>query len=470
MSADMLRQLPSVSDLLIGLTDFENVLGHKKVTDTVRKHLQKARVSIRDHQNAPTTESLLDAVRDELIECSGQGNGVNPVINATGVIIHTNLGRVVLSQSAQKAVLDAAMSYQALEYDLETGQRGLRGKFTEQLVAQLSMAEDALVVNNCAAATILMLSVIAQGKAMVISRGELVEIGGGFRVPEIMTQSGARLIEVGTTNKTRIDDYIRAIKTSPDVAGILKVHPSNFKQVGFSEHVSLTDLTRIAAVHENRLRDSFVPVLHDLGSGAVLDTARFGISHEPTVQESVLSGVALTAFSGDKLFGGPQAGIIVGAKDYVDQCRHHPLARAFRADKLTLAALGATAQHYIRNEADTQIPLWRMMSATSADIGHRALAVVTRIQPWCEANNIIVGIEDGESTIGGGSLPGDTLKTVLISLHVDQATQLLRDLRQSIVPIIARIKSGNILIDLRTVLDDEELIRSLTKTAVDFSG
>jgi L-seryl-tRNA(Ser) seleniumtransferase len=308
-----------------------------------------------------------------------------------------------------------------------------------------------------------MLSAIAANKSVIISRGELVEIGGGFRVPEIMAQSGARLVEVGTTNRTSLRDFIKANQEHDDVGAIMRVHRSNFRMIGFTEDVDLADLTRLIP---DATSNTYIPVLDDNGSGALLDTARFGLIHEPMPQESIKAGVALTSFSGDKLLGGPQAGIIAGKTQYVELCRKHPLARTVRADKLTLAALGATLAHYVRGTAEIEVPVWRMVGETQEHIGARASAVIERTTVWQRARDIRVQTVPGESAIGGGSLAGETLPTVLIAITTENPNDLLDALRQADIPIIARIQDDKVLLDMRTVLDDDELIRVLTNLQV----
>jgi L-seryl-tRNA(Ser) seleniumtransferase len=468
MSADQLRQLPSVNDLLLQAQDLVAVEGHQRVVDALRQSLSAARASIRAGSPPPTFTDLLAATRDSLQ--SSVVRRPSSVINATGVIIHTNLGRAVLSVAAQQAMLAASSGYSPLEFDLDSGERGRRGQGVEQLLCQVSGAEDALVVNNCAAATVLMLSALARGRGVVISRGQLIEIGGGFRIPEILEQSGARLVEVGTTNRTRRADYERALRDHPDVAAILRAHSSNFRIVGFTESVGIEDLVELAddgrpMTEADRpssvVRRPSIPVLDDLGSGALLDTAAFGLSHEPMVQESVRAGAAVVAFSGDKLLGGPQAGILVGRKDAIELCRRHPLARAFRADKFTLAGLGATVLHYLRGDAAREVPVWRMVALPCEEIQQRAERCVETLAGWSAARSIRAQIVSGESTVGGGSLPGETLPTVLIALCCEQPDALARQLRLAPTPVVARIREDRVLLDLRTVLDDGALITSL---------
>jgi L-seryl-tRNA(Ser) seleniumtransferase len=364
---------------------------------------------------------------------------LSPVINATGVIIHTNLGRALLSKSAQAAMVSAANAYNTLEFDLETGKRGSRLLHAGRILRDLTGAEDALVVNNNASALILILSALAKGREVIISRGQLVEIGGGFRIPSIMRESGAELVEVGTTNRTRISDYEAAL--TEDSVMLLRVHSSNFKQIGFVEQPLLDELTALA--HGRGLL-----AVDDLGSGTLIDTAQFGLDHEPTIQESITAGVDLVCFSGDKLLSGPQAGIIVGKAEALAQLKRHPLARALRVDKLTYAALIATLEHYRRGEALEQIPVWRMISRSLDGIRETA-------EKW--ASKVGGLVISGESTVGGGSLPGTALPTALLAIKSDAPNCALEQLRHAAPPVVARIADGRILLDPRTVLPEQEM-------------
>ncbi len=406
--------------------------------------LDQARAALRSGTSpAIDADSLLDRAAVELYRQFAPS--LRPVINATGIIIHTNLGRAPLSDAAQAALIGVAAGYSTLEYDLAAGQRGSRLTHPESALTALTGAEAALVVNNNAAAVLLMLSALAKGREVLISRGQLIEIGGGFRIPDVLAQSGARLVEVGATNKTRLSDYERAI--TPATAAILRAHASNFKQIGF---VEVTPLDELAALAQRR----GVLLIDDLGSGAPLDTAAYGLDHEPTIGESVAAGVDLIAFSGDKLLGGPQAGIIVGKAALIETLKRHPLARAVRADKLTIAALVATLDHYRKGEALTHIPVWRII-ATPLD---ELRATATR---WAEA----VGgdVVTGESMVGGGSLPGATLPTVLLALTPPNADVLAAQLRAADPPVIARIADGRVLFDPRTVFpaQTEDLLRAV---------
>ena len=362
-----------------------------------------------------------------------------PVINASGVILHTNLGRAPLSNSALHAMEAVAHGYSNLEFDLETGKRGSRLVHAEELLKHLTGAEAAMVVNNNAAAVLLVLAALAAHRRVVIPRSQLVEIGGGFRVPDVMKQSGAKLVEVGTTNKVRLDDFAEAL--ADPTALVLRAHRSNFKLVGFTEEPEWKDIITLA-------HDHAVPCVDDLGSGALLDTARFGLPHEPTVQESLEAGADLVCFSGDKLLGGPQAGIIVGKASFIQKIKKHPLARAVRADKLCLAALTATLMHFLKDEAEREIPILRMLALTPDQLRQTA-------QGWVEAlgQGLVIA---GRSTVGGGSLPDETLPTFLLALEGLAVEKFLAKLRSQQPPIIARTESERILLDPRTVLPEEE--------------
>ncbi len=453
-----LRALPGISQLLPQAQQLVASEGHDRTVKALRQALDEARTAIRAGLPAPSSSELLSVAANHLL-ASQLTLHAPTVINATGVIIHTNLGRAPLSLNAQRAMLAAMNDYSPLEFDLESGERGKRGDLVQKLLCEITGAEAALVVNNCALATVLMLSTLAKGKGVVIARGQLVEIGGGFRVPDIMQQSGAHLVEVGTTNKVRRSDYETPITSpatgTPSIGAILRVHPSNFKMIGFTQDVGVDELVAAAKCGNN------IYVLDDLGSGALIDTSQFGLSREPMVQDSVRAGVAVTAFSGDKLLGGPQAGIMLGSRDAIERCRKNPMARAFRADKLTLAGLGATLMAYVRGTASSEIPVIRMMAMPLAEIETRAKQCLNAITPWCQANDIEATLIHGESTIGGGSMPGETLPTCLIALHCDKPSTLMAQLRSRATPIIARLRAGQVLIDLRTVLDDARLVESL---------
>jgi L-seryl-tRNA(Ser) seleniumtransferase len=464
MSANaLLRQLPSMNELLAEANGLIEREGHERTVKALRDALDAARESIRKGGSPPSSAELIATARASL-----QSSIVNlppAICNATGVILHTNLGRAPLSKAAQQAMLAVAQDYSPLEFDMQTGERGRRGAKVEGLLCDLTGAEDGLVVNNCAAAIVLMLAAIAAGKGVIISRGQLVEIGGGFRVPDIMAQSGAELIEVGTTNRTKVADYRLQIECAPhNIGAILRVHSSNFKMLGFVTEPTIEELVAEANAQSAIFNlQPAIPVLDDLGSGALIDTSQFGLGREPMPQDSVKAGAAVMCFSGDKLLGGPQAGIMVGRREWIERCRKHPLARAFRADKFTLAALGATLLHYARGEAHREVPVIRMLALTKAEIAARADRVRLEIGDWLSANSLRAEIVDGESTVGGGSLPGETLPTTLIALspmvETRHVVSLQDDLRRA--GVIARVKDDRVLLDLRTVLDDRALAQRL---------
>ena len=428
------RDLPSVDRLLRDpqLADLPRELALQAARDV----LEEARQATQNGGWAHSLDDLPGLVRG-CVEGATRPR-LRSVINATGVIIHTNLGRAPLSPSALDAARAASEAYSNLEYDLDRGERGSRHNLVTDLLRTLTGAEDALVTNNNAAAVLLILSALGQGREAVISRGQLVEIGGGFRIPDVMLQSGVSLVEVGTTNRTYASDFDAAV--TPRTAMLLRVHASNFLIVGFVHQPTLEELVRVGNAHG-------VPVIDDLGSGSLIDTARFGLVSEPMVQASVAAGVGLTAFSGDKLLGGPQAGIIVGRASEIALLRRHPLMRAIRPDKLTLAALGATLTHYVRGEAETQVPVWRMISATAATLGARAHELAIRLGGT---------VVDTRSAIGGGSMPGQTQSSRAVGLAGPSAQALAARLRQADPPVIARIEDDRVLLDLRAVLPEQD--------------
>jgi L-seryl-tRNA(Ser) seleniumtransferase len=434
-----LRDLPSIDGLLQSEAGagLQSEFGRALAVEALRHEVDRARAAIRQGLAPPAAPDLVDGARRRLT--AQLTSTLQPVINATGVILHTNLGRAVLSEDARLAMLAAASAYTTLEYDLARGERGRREDHLEPLLCQVTGAEAALVVNNNAAAVLLALTALARRKEVVISRSQLIEIGGGFRIPEVLTQSGAKLVEVGTTNRTHRRDYEAAL--GPKTALLLRAHTSNFKLVGFTAIPSLAELVELG-------RGAGVPVVDDLGSGALLDTQAFGLGHEPTVQESVQAGAALVTFSGDKLLGGPQAGIVVGQRALVEELARHPLARAVRADKVALAGLHATLLHYARGEAVRQVPVWTMIALGEGDIRRRA-------EGW--AADLGWGtVVPGRSTIGGGSLPEEALPTWVLALEADHVNQLSADLRQSTPPVIARVESDRVLLDPRTVLPEQD--------------
>ena len=451
VASTRLRALPSVDRVLSGeaLKSVLSALPHELVAQAVRDELAGIRESLRRGEvEAPDAASIAARAADRAWRTVAPS--LQPVINATGVIIHTNLGRAPLSRAAREAVASAS-GYGNLEFDLEAGVRGSRYVHAVDLLRRVTGCESALVVNNNAAALVLVLAALGKDREILVSRGQLVEIGGGFRIPEIMSQSGARLVEVGTTNRTYVADYSRAI--TGETALLMRIHASNFRIMGFTASPTVAELAGLA--HQRGLF-----MVDDIGSGALLETARYKLASEPTVQESLASGADLVLFSGDKLLGGPQCGIIVGKWGIVEMLTRHPLARALRVDKLTLAALEATMGHYVRGEAEREIPVWRMISVSEGELNARATAWATRLEQAGIGCEVIAG----ESAIGGGSLPAETLPTWLVKIAVqntegnnqEDAGRLAYALRNAPTSIIARIEQGALLLDPRTVLDEQE--------------
>jgi L-seryl-tRNA(Ser) seleniumtransferase len=444
-----LKSLPSVDLLLstIPVNEFIESFGRPLTVKAIRIALDEVRQSFPKSQKIPDQETLIRRTKQILTDWTTPS--LLPVINATGVILHTNLGRAPLSYDALEAINQISINYSNLEYDLSKGQRGSRTIHAENLLIRLTGAEAALVVNNNAAAVLLVLIALARRRRVVIARTQLVEIGGGFRLPDVMKQSGAKLVEVGATNRVHLADFKNAISEQP-IAMFLRAHRSNFKIVGFTSEPSLKEMADLA-------RSADIPIVDDLGSGTLLETTDFGLGHEPMIQESLDDGADLVCFSGDKLLGGPQAGIIVGRKDLLTKLKKHPLARAIRADKICLAALSATLLHYIKNESKQKIPIWRMISTPPDELQHR-------IQKWVS----LLGqgrVIPGQSTVGGGSLPGETLPTFLLSLSMRSPEKFLSLLRSEKIPVIARIQEGNVVFDPRTVLPEQDniLITNLKK-------
>jgi len=448
--ADPRRRLPSVDRLLVTepLAAAGAAQGHALAVDAARAALANARERTILGLPLPSEAELAeDAARWLAVTTRGT---LHPVINATGVIIHTNLGRAPLSAAARQAIEAVTAGYSNLEYDLAAGERGSRYLHAEQLLCRLTGAEAALVVNNNAGAVFLILTALARGREVVISRGQLVEIGGGFRIPDVLRQGGANLVEVGTTNRTHLSDFQEAIGL--DTALLLRVHSSNFKQIGFTAEVALADMVTLA-------HGMGLPVVDDLGSGTLLDTARYGLSAEPTVQDSVTAGADLVTFSGDKLLGGPQAGLIVGRADLIAELRQHPLTRALRVDKSTLAALQATLLHYARGEAEREVPVWRMIATPLAELAARSADLAAKL---C-AEGIPATVVQATSTVGGGALPGETLPTWAVAVAATSPDVLAAVLRRGAPPMVGRILEGQLRLDLRTVPPeaDDVLLRAL---------
>ncbi|PKB79721.1 MAG: L-seryl-tRNA(Sec) selenium transferase [SAR202 cluster bacterium Io17-Chloro-G9] len=446
------RNLPNVNSVLANpaLSGLADGPQRELVVDLVREELDRAREGIRRGEEAPPVDDLAQRVSQQLTVMTRREP--RRVINATGVILHTNLGRAPLSGAALKAMEEAAGGYTNLELDLEDGRRGSRQAHLQSLLKRLTGAEAALAVNNNASAVLLGLSALASGKEVIVSRAEAVEIGGGFRIPDVCLQSGGYLVDVGTTNRTYIRDYEAAI--TGETAALLKVHASNFRVEGFTAAVEPGELVELG-------QRKGVAVLHDEGSGCLLPTEPYGLAHEPMPQESIAAGVGLVFFSGDKLLGAPQAGIVVGREDLVAQLARHPLARAVRIDKASLAGLTATLIHYLKGEAQQEIPIWRMISAPAKSVKERATGWQSKLE--CPAQ-----VEESRSAIGGGSLPGETLASWSLTLDCRGATGgpqgVMERLRRWDPPVVARIEEDRVMLDPRTVLphEEEDLLDAVT--------
>jgi L-seryl-tRNA(Ser) seleniumtransferase len=434
------RRLPSVDSVLADSRLAGAGFPHDLLVGVVRDRFDRERLSIAAGRPCASIDDIVASVLSELEALLS--TGPRRVVNASGVILHTNLGRAPLSPEALAAIDEADRGYTNLEFDLASGNRGSRHVHAERLLCRLTGAEAALVVNNNAAAVLLGFTALVKRKEVIVSRGQAVEIGGGFRIPDIMRQSGARLIEVGTTNRTYPRDFEQAI--TPRTAALLRVHSSNFRLVGFISEVTLEELVGIA-------KKNSLLVLDDIGSGCLLDTTAFGLAPEPMVQQSVKIGAALTFFSGDKLIGGPQAGIIVGRREYIDKLKRHPLARALRIDKTRIAALTATLLHYLKEEAVQKVPVWRMIAAPLEEMERRA-------NLWAGALGDRAEVIPGETMVGGGSLPGGSLPTRLVALSGHNIQSIAAQLRLRVVPVIGRIEKDRLLLDPRTVLPEEDSI------------
>ena len=461
--AELLRQIPSVDELLLQprLAALSKRVDRNLVVEVARAVLADLRGRIAEDSNW-TAISLDGASVEELISTQVEkilSRSLQPVINATGVILHTNLGRAPLTEAVVDEFRRSATQYSNLEYDLETGSRGKRDVHTSELLARLSGAEAAIVVNNCAAAVLVTLAALARGGEVIVSRGELIEIGDGFRIPEIMEQSGAILREVGTTNRTHLADYENAISEKTRL--LLRVHPSNFKVTGFTDKPSLEELVALS-------QRSGLPLVEDLGSGCLVDLSGHGVS-EPTVKQSVEAGVSLVMFSGDKLLGGPQAGIIVGKKELIARVRRYPLFRALRVDKLTIAALEVTLGAYLRAAWD-EIPAIRMIRATQQELKRRAENFIRELRPELPLDEVEIEVADGSSLAGGGSTPSQSLPTKIIRIASARysATKLEQRLRRAPVgvSVIARVEDDRLILDLRTVFPGQEPLLIKTLVAV----
>ncbi len=451
----ILRKIPSVDEILLR-SEIANLLKtHPRtvVVEAIRKGLERLRSEILNKEGPSDLEESffsLDRLyplfqREIDLQIQPQ---LRRVINATGVVLHTNLGRSPLHPAAIQHMIDVAGGYSNLEYDLDLGERGSRYIHVEGILSRLSGAESAMAVNNNAGAVLLALNTLAEGREVIVSRGELVEIGGAFRIPDVMKRSGALLREVGTTNRTYISDYQKAI--SPQTALLLKVHTSNFRVMGFTSDTSLQELAQLGREHH-------IPVMDDLGSGCFVDLTRYGLEKEPTVQEAIKAGIDLVTFSGDKLLGGPQAGIILGKKDLLDQIKTNPLSRALRIDKLTLAALESTLLLYLDEErALEEIPALRMLKVGQSLLKKRGRRLLEKLSETIK-NRTNVALREDLSQVGGGALPLQELPTIILAIEpIDFSVNHLEgNLRKVDPPIISRISKDELILDMRTVFDEE---------------
>ncbi len=455
MKKELYRKIPKV-DSIIEKEEFKDYLkkiDQKIIVDIIRNQLEDLRAEISESKDLKKLEKRIENINKTIIGKIDKlyTSNLRRVVNCTGVVIHTNLGRSVLSEDIFNEIKDILTHYTNLEYDLEKGERGSRYDIVEDIICLLTGAEAALVVNNNAAAVILALNTLSSGKEAIVSRGELVEIGGSFRVPEVMKMGGADLVEVGTTNRTHLVDFDNAISENTGV--ILKIHTSNYKVIGFSKNVDSSDLVNLG-------KEKGVIVMEDLGSGTMVDFSKFGIAYEPTVHECVKKGVDLVTFSGDKLLGGPQAGIILGNKELIDKMKKNQLTRALRVDKFTLASLESVFRKYLlESKAVEEIPTLRMITQDAEEIKLNAEKLYDMIK---EKNpEARIKIEKCNSKIGGGSLPEELLDSYAVVLHPDQtnASRIDREFRSLEIPIVARINEDKVILDMRTVfVDDYEII------------
>ena len=449
---ELLRKLPKIDEMLQDehLIFFTEIMPRQEVVETLREVIDMVRREIIDgrREEIPAVEELAGLVKQRVFE--EQGKSLRRVINATGVVLHTNLGRANLSRRACESVLEAAGYYSNLEYDIKKGSRGSRHDHVEQLIRKITGAQAAMVVNNNAAATMLCLSALARGKEVITSRGELVEIGGSFRIPEIMEESGAHLLEVGATNKTKPADYRKAFHGEMTGA-FLKVHTSNYKIVGFTQEVSIRELAALRDESE----EFSVPVIYDMGSGLMTDLSGCGIG-EPTVTEALKEGADVVLFSGDKLLGGPQCGVVIGKKEYVDRMKGHPMARAFRVDKMTLAALEATFFEYQDSKrAMREIPVLRMITETGIRLKEKAEKLCGQLSEAAPSLEFMV--EPCRDQVGGGSAPLVMLEgyAVTVSGEDFNAERSERLLRKEELPIIARVARDKLWLSVRTIEETE---------------
>ena len=446
MNNELLRKIPSIDILLKELGNIPAALNREFVTELLRDILAQYRNDILEGKLQDISkEDILETFKKKSADLSRRN--LRKVINATGIIVHTNLGRSTLSEEAVDAIIDVCGNYNNLEYDLNKGERGSRYIHIEELLKKITGAEASLVVNNNAAAVLLVLNTLCKGKEAIVSRGQLIEIGGAFRVPEVMEMSGATLIEVGTTNKTHLYDYERAINENTGV--LLKVHASNFKIIGFTETVSSEALTELG-------NKKGIPVIEDIGSGVLVDFSAYGLNPEVTVQQCIKSGVDVVTFSGDKMLGGPQCGIIVGKKKYISEMKRNQLLRALRVDKTCLAALEATLLHYLNeSEAVEKVPTLNMI-LSPAEL-HKKRAIKLKRKLTAIGKGFIIQIKAGVSLIGGGAMPGEEIESYVLGIKHNslKASYIEKLLRNYETPIVVRINNDEVLLDLRTIKDSD---------------
>lgn len=461
--------IPKIDELLEKeeVKDLMERIPRKTVLDGIREEIESLRQGIK---KGKTEEEILNVINNLTSSIEDRVNKkdsykLKRCINATGVVLHTNLGRSLINKEIMKNVLDLASHYSNLEFDLEKGERGSRYSHLEEIIKTVVGGEAAMVVNNNAAAVMLVLSTMAKDKEVIVSRGELIEIGGSFRIPDVMSQSGAHLVEVGTTNKTHLWDYENAI--TENTAALLKVHTSNYRVVGFTSAVDSEDLALLKEKYD-------IPIIEDLGSGVLVDLSKYSLEYENTVQDSLRRGVDVVTFSGDKLLGGPQAGIIVGKKRFIDACKKNPLTRAFRVDKFTIAALEGTLKYYLdENNAVEQIPTLRMLTMPISILDNKAQRLKELICDNIDSNYLDVEVEDNFSEVGGGSMPTERIPTKCVVLNIKKNTinGFEERLRRFNIPVITRIYKERVYLDLRTIEDEEiEIVVDAIKFALGIEG
>lgn len=450
---NLFRLLPKVDDVLEDekIQNLLETMPRRTIIEVIRAELDEIRLEIKNGATEEVVRNKIDLIVEKIQHSSSKENEykLKRVINATGVVIHTNLGRSIIPREIMKNISEIATNYSNLEFDLETGNRGSRYSHLEEIICKITGGESAMVVNNNAAAVMLVLSALAREKEVIVSRGELIEIGGSFRIPDVMAQSGAYLVDVGTTNKTHLWDYENAI--TEETGALLKVHTSNYRVMGFTSSVDSMDLYEL----KNKYN---LPLIEDLGSGVLVDLSKYGMEHEPTVQESLRKGVDVVTFSGDKLLGGPQAGVIVGKKKYIDKMKKNPLTRAFRVDKFTISALEGIFKYYLdEGFAEENIPTLAMLSMDLEELNTRALKLKELLDEVNYNNDFIVTVEDDYSEVGGGSLPMEKLPTKVVVLDFkDISTQKIENrLREEEISIVSRVYRDRIYFDPRTIKKEE---------------